>query len=145
MRHLYIFDDFSSSIVQISRATFHRFPNVFSKNDLENERVVLTLWTVNSKNWVTIFHGLFHFSFSFSLFLRKYTILLSHKCQMPRRYIELCSKLEMKKTYLLGDLASFRASLNMWPFFRALFVLVTIVLHSCIQRFYKLQWPQKLN
>ena len=118
MRHLYIFDHFSSFIVQISRATVHCFPNLFSKNDLEIEPVVLTLWNVNSKkigdyfSWIFSFFILIH-----RFFLRKYTIFLSHKCQMPRRY--------------------------MWPFFRALFVLGTIVLHSCIQRF--LQWPQKFN
>ena len=62
-RYLYIFDHFSSFIMQISLPTKHYFTIFFSKNDHKIKLVVLhTINPLNSTKWVTTFSGIFHFS-----------------------------------------------------------------------------------
>ena len=101
-RYLYIFDHFSSFILQISLPTKHYFAIFFSKNDREIEPVVLhTINPQNSTKWVTTFSWIFHFlliDFSKKIF--------DFFSQMPGNYLQ-CARSKNKKNFFWGGFTAF--------------------------------------
>ena len=115
-RFLHFFDHFSSLVLQISLDTRHFFAIFFSKNDREIEPVVLhTINPMNSTKWVTSFSWIFHFSLID--FSKKIFEIFFRKCLMPWGYVELCTRLNKKKTYFWGRYGFLRRMLRLeWDY-----------------------------